>query len=217
MEIASTLSMEKFNTCNSVFIGTQKFKFDIYGIINTDFGYIQRLDNSIKVINTTRIDMPINCPCGNCKIITKKINSWDTIYNIPARVYGDIIRFKNAGWKNIRIITCNETKIQLPIIRLPLIIFKKHFNIKKYILPFYYNKYKSNITTLAYSHKSFEFVLHEERADTPSMSCCVFEDNIDNKAVYITMLMISAQLDNKKVWYTFDKKDGLKYVSFKTV
>jgi hypothetical protein len=215
MEIASILNMENFNICNSIFIGTQKFNFDKYGIINTDFGCIQQLDNSIKVINTTKIDMPVNCPCGECNIVTKKINPWDTIYNIPAKVYGDIIRFKKAGWKNIKIITCNETRTQLPVIRLPLTIFKKHFNIKKYILPFYYNKYKSNITALSYSHKHFEFILHEEKTDIPAMNCCIFDDNIDNKAVYITMAMMSAQLGGKKVWYAFDKKEGLNFVSFK--
>lgn len=201
--------------CNSIFIGTQKFKFDKYGIINTDFGYVQQLDNSIKVINITKADMPVKCPCGKCKITIKKINPWEKIYNIPAKVYGDIIRFKRAGWTNIRIITCNETKNQLPIIRLKLTIHKKHFNIKKYILPFYHIKYKSNITTISYSKKHFEFILHEERTDNPTMKCCVFDSNIDEKAIYITMLMMSAQLDGKKMWYTFSGRNTSEYVFFK--
>jgi len=202
--------------CNSVFIGTQKFNFDQYGIINTDFGYVQQLDNTIRVINITKIDMPVNCPCGNCKIITKKINPWDTIYNIPAEIYGDIIRFKKAGWKNIKIITCNETKNKLPIVRLTIKLYKKHFNVRKYILPFVYIKYKTNINVISHSNKEFEFILYEEGSTIPKLKCCFFDyDLTDNKAVYILMLIISAQNNGDKMWHTFYGRNKTEYVSFK--
>lgn len=203
------------NICNNVFIGKSKFEFDMYGIINTSFGFIQKLNNSIRVINTSKRDVHIRCACGNCKIIIKKIDPLEKINSIPAKVYGDIIRFKKAGYKNIRIITCNETKTKLPIVRLGLVLYKKKFNIKKYILPFRYIKYKSNITTISSSHKHFEFILHEDKVIKPTMGCCVFDyDNTDNKAVYIMMLMISAQLDGRVVRHTFKGRTNLQYVSF---
>jgi hypothetical protein len=202
--------------CDSVFIGNQKFNFDIYGVINTSFGFIHKLDNSIRVINITKRDISVRCTCGNCRITIKKIKPLDKINNIPAKVYGDVIRFKIAGWKNIRIVTCNETPTKLPIIRLGLTLYKKHFNIRKYILPFKYLKYKSNINVISTSDKHFEYILHEEKTTIPKMGCCVFDYSLtDNKAVYILMLMISAQLNGKEVKHTFFGKNNQENISFK--
>lgn len=201
--------------CNSVFIGTHQIKFDRYGIINTSFGFIQRLKNSIRIINVSKRDVQVRCACGKCKLIINKIKPWEKINKIPAKVYGDVVRFKKSGYKNIRIITCNETKNKLPIIRLSMTLYKKQLNVKKYILPFAHIKYKSNITVVSNSYKHFEFILHEEKATVPTMNCCVFDyEHTDNKAIYIMMLMISAQLNGKKVWHTFHGRKNLEYVSF---
>ena len=203
------------NVCNTVFVGTHQFKFDRYGVINTSFGFIQKLKNSIRIINTSKRNTQVRCACGKCRLITNKVDPWEKISNIPARVYGDVIRFKMAGYKNIRIITCNETKNKLPIIRLNMTLYKKQLNIKKYILPFGYIKYKSNVTVISKSYKHFEFILHEEKVTVPTMNCCIFDhERTDNKAVYIMMLMVSAQLGGKKVWHTFNGRKNLEYVFF---
>lgn len=203
--------------CNSVFIGNQKFNFDIYGVINTSFGFVHKLDNSIRVVNITKRDIPVRCACGKCRITIKKIKPLDKINNIPAKIYGDVIRFKIAGWKKIDIVTCNETPTKLPIIRLGLTLYKKHFNIRKYILPFKYLKYKSNINVISTSDKHFEYILHEEKTAIPKMNCCVFDYYLtDNKAIYILMLMISAQLNGKEVKHTFFGATNQENISFKT-
>jgi hypothetical protein len=119
--------------CDSVLIGNQKFNYDPYNVINTSFGFIHKLGNSIRVVNTTKRDIPVRCSCGNCRITTKKVGSLEKIYGIPAKVYGDIIRFKAGGWKKIDIVTCNETPTKLPIIRIGLTLYKKCLNIRKYI------------------------------------------------------------------------------------
>jgi hypothetical protein len=203
--------------CNLIFIGNQKFEFDVYNLINTSFGFIHKLDNSIRVINTTKRDIPVRCACGKCRIVTKKVGLLEKIYGIPAKVYGDIIRFKTAGWKNIRVITCNETPTKLPIIKIGLTLYKKRLNIRKYILPFKYLKYKSNINVISQTNRKFEYILHEEKTTVPKMNCCVFDYNdTDNKAVYILMLMISAQLNGKEVKHTFFGAANQESISFKT-
>lgn len=201
--------------CNSIFIGNQKFDFDIYGVINASFGFIHKLNNSIRVVNISNRDVPVRCPCGNCRITTKKVGPLEKINGIPARVYGDVIRFKTAGWKEIRVITCNETPNKLPIIRLNLKLYKKHFNLRKYILPFTYIKYKTNITTISKSNKYFEFILHEDTKIPIAANCCHFDiEEIDDKAIYIMLLILSAQLGGKKIWYHFEKAENRTYVSF---
>lgn len=201
--------------CNSVFIGNQKFDFDIYGVINTSFGFVHKLDNSIRVVNITKRDIPVRCACGNCRITIKKIKPLDKINNIPAKVYGDVIRFKIAGWKKIDIVTCNETPTKLPIIRIGLTLYKKCLNIRKYILPFRYLKYKSNINVISQTNRKFEYILHEEKTTVPKMSCCVFDYSLtDNKAVYILMLMVSAQLNGKEVRHTFFGTTNQESISF---
>ena len=210
MEIAYIVIMY-----NTIFIDNLKFEFDVYGVINTSFGFVHRINNkSIRVINTTKRDIPVRCTCGNCHITTKKVEPLEKIYGIPAKIYGDIIRLKMAGWKKIRIIVCNETPTKLPIIRLGLTLYKKHFSLHKYILPFKYIKYKSNINVISTSNKNFEYILHEEKVTVPQMNCCVFDYNTDEKAVYILMLMLSAQLDGKKMWHTFRGRKNKEYVSF---
>jgi hypothetical protein len=207
----------KMCICDSIFIGNQKFNYDPYNVINTSFGFIHKLDNSIRVINTTKRDIPVRCACDNCRITTKKVEPQERIYGIPAKVYGDIIRFKTAGWKKIDMVTCNETPTKLSIIKLGLTLYKKHFNIRKYILPFRYLKYKSNINVISTSDKHFEYILHEERTVVPKMNCCVFDYYLtDNKAVYILMLMISAQLGGKEVRHTFFGAANQESISFKT-
>lgn len=200
--------------CNSVFIGNQKFNYDIYGVINTSFGFIHKLDNSIRVVNVTNRNIPVRCACGKCRITTKKVKPLEKINSIPAKVYGDIIRFKIAGWRKIKVITCKETPNKLPIIRLGLTLYKKHFSLHKYILPFKYLKYKSNITTISTSNKHFEYILHEEKVTVPQMRCCVFSYDTDEKAVYVLMLMLSAQLNGRKMWHTFSGRKNKEYVSF---
>ena len=201
--------------CNSVFVGNQKFEFDIYGIINTSFGFVQKLKKTIRVISITRKNISIRCACGKCRITIKKVEPLEEIYGIPAIIYGDIIRFKMAGWKKIRIVTCNETPTKLPVVKIGLTLYKKHFNIRKYILPFKYIKYKSNINVISTSDKHFEYILHEEKITVPQMKCCVFDYSLtDNKAVYILMLMISAQLDGRGVRHTFLGRNNQETVSF---
>jgi hypothetical protein len=49
------------------------------------------------------------------------------------------------------------------------------------------------------------------------MNCCVFDYSLtDNKAIYILMLMISAQLDGKEVKHTFFGRANQEFISFKT-
>ena len=203
--------------CDSIYIGNQKFNFDIYGVINTSFGFVHKLDNSIRVINITKRDIPVRCACGKCRITTKKVGPLEEVCGIPAKVYGDVIRFKKAGWKRIKIVTCNETPNKLPIVKIGLTLYKKHLNIRKYILPFRYLKYKSNINVISQTNRKFEYILHEERTVVPKMNCCVFDYSLtDNKAVYILMLMVSAQLDGKEVKHTFFGAANQESISFKT-
>ena len=202
--------------CSSIFIDNQEFKFDVYGIINTSFGFVQKLKKTIRVINTTKRNIKIRCACGKCRIVTKNIGPLEKLNNIPARIYGDVLRFKMAGWKKIRIVVCNETPTKLPIIRLGLTLYKKHFNVRKYILPFKYIKYKSNINVISTSDKHFEYILHEDRVTIPKMNCCIFDYSLtDNKAIYILMLMLSAQLNGKEVKHTFFGRNKQETLSFK--
>ena len=65
------------------------------------------------------------------------------------------------------------------------------------------------------SNKSFEFILYEDTSTPPSANCCHFDrDEKDDKAIYIMLLMLSAELGGKKVWYPFGYQKEMEYVSF---
>lgn len=211
---AYIIVMEK-QICNKIFIGSQPFEFDQYGIINTSFGYIEKLNKKIKVINITERNPKVTCECGNCNFLIKNVNPYDKINSIPAKVYGDVTRFKKVGYKNIKTVTCLEDKKGLPIVRISLTLYKKSLNIRKFILPFTCLKYKSNITVIAKTHKHFEFILHEDRARKPVFRCCNFEQDTDEKAMYLLMFMLSAQRDGEKIWRKFKGRNNLEYVEFK--
>lgn len=201
--------------CNAIFINNQKFKFDIYGLINTPFGFIQKLKKTIRIINITEEDVKIGYDHKKYNLITKKVKPSEKINNIPAKIYGDIIRFKLAGWKIKKIIPCYETSNELPTVRLGLTLYKKKFNLYKYILPFKYIKYKTNITTVSLTNKTFEYILYEEKVIVPQANCCIFDKDTDEKAIYLLMLIMSAQLNERKMWYKFKNSKQIEYVKFK--
>lgn len=201
--------------CNKIIIGSQVFEFDQYGVINTSFGYVEKLNKKIKVINIKKRIPTLRCGCGSCNFLIKNVEPHTKINGIPAQVYGDVVRFKKSGYKNIQTITCSEDKKGLPIIRISLTLYKKELNIRKFILPFTCLKYKSNITVIAKTNKHFEFILHEDRTRKPGFNCCNFEQNTDEKAMYLLMLMLSAQRNGEKIWRKFKGRNSFEYVSFK--
>jgi len=194
----------------TVKINNTEYEFDEFGVLDRWFGFIicKRKYMYIYSIDTPELESKIDIETDKTPVFMH-YSKMDLIDNVPAFMYCDLYRLKKR-FKYVKVIN-NNFRIK-PAIKIRMNIQKGSIKLTPYCKVFCCLTYKTPVTPTKATDEYIEFMLY----DNICPEHIVVNDLLvtDQKAVYIAMVFVSAQIQ-KRVYHVFDIRKGKQFVFFK--